>query len=270
MSEETKDEGAPEAPSMETLVDKPKLTDTARIADPPREAKPPREPKAPKPEPGYVPLREVLDERERRQKAEQDAQKYRAAWEQHQQKLADAENNDPAPDMFKDPNAYNAWVDRQLDRRAKGIAKQHIEPLQQRLSDYAVGMSEMRAKSVLGDKFKPFEEWLIKQPNEFKDQCMASDDPYAVAYQQYRTRTTFERLGNDDLDSYEAKLKAKWLAEMQGPADPDDDIVDPPQQKPAPRSFAGGRSNEPKGPGQQWTGPQPLGAILAEKSHRKR
>ena len=118
MSEEKETEGAPEAPSIETLVDKPKLAEPSKIVDAPREPKASREPKAAKPEPGYVPLREVLDERERRQKAEQEGAKYRQAWEDHQRKLAAEQDNDPAPDMFKDPNAYNTWVDRQMNRRA--------------------------------------------------------------------------------------------------------------------------------------------------------
>lgn len=267
---------APEAPAhtpLSELVDKPRFSEPSKVADEPRRQEPREKREKPaKPDPGYVPLREVLDERERRQKAEQDAQRYRAAWEEHQRKLAAEQDNDPAPDMFKDPNAYNAWVDRQLDRRAKSIANQHIEPLKAQLSDYAIGMSEMRAKSILGDKFKPFEDWLKKQPDEFKDWCMQNEDPYAVAFQQYRTRTTFERLGSDDLDTFLEKQKQAWLAEQRGPVDPSDGFEDEPapQRQQAPRSFAGGRSADPAREGQKWSGPKPLAQIDAEKNNRKR
>ena len=284
MAEEEKDGGAPEgATPLEQIVDKPRLSEPSgkdAIIDAPRRSEPSRAKREPKPDKpaipeGYVPLREVLDTRDRMRKAEEERDRYRAYVEDQQRKLADAEDNDPAPDMFKNPTAYSEWLDRRVNKRAEHLAKQQVEPLTAKLSDYAIGMSEMRAKSVLGDKFGPFNEWLLKQSDEFKDRCMQTDDPYAVAFQQYRTRTTFERLGDDDLDSFVEKEVKRRLAEAQGPIDPDDDgFADeraaPAAKQNAPRSFAGARNAEPKDPAQKWAGPKPLGQLVGQPKQHKR
>lgn len=281
------EEGQGAQPSLQEIIDKKPIADFTEDAGreqahqqareerekPPERQK--REVKAEVP-PGYVPLRETLDERERRQAAERERDQYKRAWEDHQRKLQDEQNNDPAPDMFKNPDAYNSWVERQLDRRAKAIAQQHVQPLQQELYSSRLTLSELRAKNALGERFAPFNEWLAKQPDDFKDWAESQADPYGAAWQQYRTRTTFERLGNDDLDAFLEKQKQAWLAEQRQPAriaeqsDEEEDFDEPQQSRARmPRTFAAGRSAEPTTAGRAaHAGPKPLGEILKERPAR--
>jgi hypothetical protein len=284
------EEGQGAQPSLQEIIDKKPIADFTEDAGreqahqqareerekpPERAPKPQREQQ--KPEQGFVPLREVLDEREKRQRAEAEAQRYRAWIEDQQRKIAAEQDNDLPPDMFKDPNAYSAWIDRQVERKAKSIADQYVQPLQAQVSDYAIRMSEMQARARLGERFAALEEWVRGQSDDFKQWALSQPDPWAAAHAQYRQRTTFERLGDDDLDGYEAKLRAKWEAEQAAKqpriADQSDDEedFDEPQQSRArmPRTFAAGRSAEPTTAGRAaHAGPKPLGEILKERPAR--
>lgn len=283
------EEGQGAQPSLQEIIDKKPIADFTEDAGreqshqqareerekPERAPKPQREQQ--KPEQGFVPLREVLDEREKRQRAESEAQRYRAWIEDQQRKLAAEQDNDPPPDMFKDPNAYSAWIDRQVERKAKSIADQYVQPLQAQVSDYAIRMSEMQARARLGERFTVLEEWVRSQPDDFKNWALSQPDPWAAAQAQYRQRTTFERLGEDDLDGYEAKLRAKWEAEMASKqpriaeqSDEEEDFDEPQQSRARmPRTFAAGRSAEPTTAGRAaHAGPKPLGEILRDRPAR--
>lgn len=218
-------------------------------------------------------LNETLNEREKRQKAEAERDQYKNAWEQHQRKLQAEQENDPAPDMFKDPKGYNAWVERQLDRRAKAIAAQHVTPLKDQLSDYSLRVSEMAAEKALGtDRWNALNDWIERQPPQFKAWAMQQPDPYAAAYQHYRQVTTFERLGQDDLDTYDKKQREKWEAEYKAKQqaqptfdEPDDEPATPQTRMPA--SFASKPSTSERTSPQ--AGPKPLGQILKDKPTRQ-
>jgi hypothetical protein len=274
MSEEEKGGGPAEPAPLTEIVDKPKLAETPAVVDRPERPPPERKPKADKPAvpEGYVPLREVLDERERRQKIEAERDRYQRAWEDHQRKLAAEQDKDPAPDMFRDPNAYNEWVDRQLNKRAEAIARQHVEPLIGQVTQAQLALSELRIEKQIGpDRYQKLNDWITAQGEQFRAWCLGQSDPYAAAYQQWRQRTTFERLGEDDLDTYEQKLREKIMAELKGPVDPPDAEFDddrpPPKQTQAPRSFAAARSADPNRDAStgRFTGPRPLGEILREQ-----
>lgn len=284
MSEEEKDGALAPAEPVHTplseIVDKPRMAGAPRIAEPkpePKQTKPQKQERPAVPE-GYVPLREVLDERDRYKSEKERADRYEKAWAEHQRKLQAEQDNDPAPDMFKDPNAYNAWIDRQLNKRAESIARQHVQPIMAQVTDATLRLSELQAEKNLGpERFGKLNEWIKGQGQQFQEWALTQPDPYWAAYQQYRQRTTFERLGDDDLETYEQKmrdrLKAEILAEMQGPADPDDGFEDdaPPQRKAAPQSFASSRNADPKrDQGGRFTGPRPLGELVREKDQRKK
>ncbi len=285
MAEEEKDGALAPAEPVHTplseIVDKPRISEppARAIVDEPRPEPRQRKPEKPAIPEGYVPLREVLDERDRRKQSEDEAKRYRTWIEDQQRKLAIEQDRDPAPDMFRDPNAYNQWVERQVQKRAESIAKQQMQPFVTRTEAMQLRLSEMTAKEHLGpDKWAKMNAWIEKQPEQFKQWAMAQPDPYWAAHEQWLERTTRERLGNDDLDTYEQKLREKILAEMRGPADPNDGLdeddadFDAPKPKPAaPKSFASSRSADPtRDPGGRFTGPKPLGAILAEKSPNRR
>lgn len=276
-----REDGESGVPSLSELVDKPAFDHAT-----------PSAPNEPKPEPVKEPvakeskddpdkrfagvLRETLEEREKRQKAERERDQYKSAWEQHQRKLQAEEANDPAPDMFKDPDGYNAWVERQLDKRAQAIASKHVEPLQQKVSDYALRLSAMQTKASIGDeRWAKLNDWISKLDPKDQQWLQTQPDPYGAAYAEYRRVTTFERLGSDDLDTYEQKLREKIKAELMAQSAPvadDFDDEEPsfaPKPAPTPRSFAGQRSaggtrvNE-------YSGPKPLSQIVAEKQPRGR
>lgn len=227
--------------------------------------------------PRHVPLSEHLDERDKRQHWQKEAEAKDKALRELQAKIQAEQENDPAPDMFKNPAAYNAWIERQLDRRAQAIAGKEVTPLKSQLSDYALRVSEMAAEKALGpDRWSALNDWIEKQPAQFKNWAMQQPDPYAAAYQHYRQVTTFERLGQDDLDGYEKKLrekiKAELLAEQQGQQpslnEPDDDDDPAPApQKSMPASFAAKPSAGERASPQ--AGPKPLGQILKDKPNRQ-
>lgn len=272
------EEARPVVADFTDSMDREEAHERERTADKP-EPKPKKAKEQVKTDPQthMVPLREVLDTRDQLRAERESRERYQRAWEEHQRKLAADQDKDPAPDMFKDPNEYNKWVERQLDKRAKAIASQHVQPLQEKISDYALRVSEMEARTALGDKrWTALNDWIEKQTPQFKQWAMQQQDPYAAAYQHYRQSTTFERLGQDDLETYEEKLKARWLAEQQAAAaqsaslnEPDDDDDDPApaQKKPLPASFAAKPSaGRDASPG---FAPTPLGAILKNKPNRQ-
>lgn len=293
MAEEEKDGAlAPAEPQhtpLSEIVDKPRLADppSKAVTDEPRAEPKPKREKVEKPDDearfrGL--LNETLGEREKRQAAERERDQYKQAWAEHQRKLAADQEHDPAPDQFRDPKAYNAWVERQMDKRAESYAQRHIAPLQEQVRDAHFNLSMMRAKEHLGvEKFGKMEEWIQaqwKDPRgaQVMQWCLDQPDPYHAAYQQYRQRTTFERLGNDDLDTYEQKLRDKILAELKGPIDPsngiDEDDADfdtPKPRQAAPRSFASSRSSDPsRDQGGRFAGPRPLGELVKEKDQRRK
>lgn len=281
MAEQVQEGGAPVVTPLSELVDKPRLSDQPAAATPEPATPALQETPAPTPQPRnderpkYVSLDEHLDLREKKRRAEEERDRYRKAWDEHQRKLAEEQDNDPAPDMFRDPDGYNAWLDRQLNRRAEKIARQHVEPIVQQVSTQTLRLSELTAERALGpERWKALNDWIPKQGQQFMDWCMSQPDPYHAAWEQYRTRTTFERLGNDDIESYEKKLREKIMAELKGPVDdPDNDIDEPPARTPpnnAPRSFAASRSAQPRDQEGRWAGPKPLSEIDREKHQRKK
>lgn len=285
MSEVSKD-GAP-APAepqhtpLSEIVDKPRLADAPAVVDKPVE----RETAKPAPPPQQKPdedarfrglLNETLTEREKRQAAERERDQYRRAWEEHQRRLAADSEKDPAPDQFKDPVGYNAWVDRQIRKQAESIARQQVQPIMAQVSEAQFRLSEMQAKEALGpDRWKRLNDWIKQQQPDFHQWCNSQPDPYWAAYEQYRQRTTFEKLGNDDIDTYLEKEVQRRLAEKAGPIDPPDDDDfdhDPAPQRPAPKSFANSRSADPTRDAStgRFTGPRPLGDLVRENQQRKK
>lgn len=289
MAEEVKD-GAP-APAepvhtpLSEIVDKPRLqTDVSPVVDAPRQAapveRPERKPKAHKER--TVPLAEHIDQRislqEKLRTEKERADRLEATWAEHQRKLAADQERDPAPDMFRDPQAYNAWVERQVIKRAEAIANQRVSPLQQRLSYQTQVLSATTVKGRIGEeKWAKLNEWIAQQPPQFHNWCLDQEDPYGSALEQYRQRTTFERLGDKDIDTLIEEEVAKRLAAKAGPIDPPEDDLDEderdydaPRQR-APKSFAGARSADPtRDTSGRFTGPRPLGELVAERQNTKR
>lgn len=273
---EVQESGAPAVTPQSEFVDKPRLSDQPAATPEPAQSPPPPPPAAPADDDKRFRglLNETLSEREKRQAVERERDQYKKAWEEHQRKLAAEQDNDPAPDMFRDPDGYNAWLDRQLNRRAETIARQHVAPIMEQVSDTTLRLSALQAEKHLGEqRWKALNEWIPKQGQQFNDWCMSQPDPYWAAWEQYRQRTTFERLGNDDIDTLIEREVAKRLAEKQGPADPPDKDIDEPlahSTPNAPRSFAAARSAQPRDEGGRWAGPKPLAEIEREKQQRKK
>ena len=82
------------------------LTPEQEVKEPvaPQPVAEPVTPPEAKPEPGYVPINVVLDEREKRQKLEAEMAQYRAQ-QQPQQK---------APDRWEDPEGFDAYRDQKV------------------------------------------------------------------------------------------------------------------------------------------------------------
>lgn len=229
-------------------------------------------------------LNETLSEREKRQAAERRAEQLERIIQEHNASLRTAEEQEDAPDMFKDPVAYNNWVKRQIQQQAKALAESELAPLRSQVSQSQIDMSAMRTQSKLGtEKWNKLNEWITRQQAEnprfaqFERYALNSGDPYGVTWQEYRRQMALERLGEeDDLDTFLEKQKQTWLAEQRQPAriaeqsDEEEDFDEPQQSRARmPRTFAAGRSAEPTTAGRAaHAGPKPLGEILRDRPAR--
>ena len=294
------EEGQGAAPSLQEIIDKKPViadfTEDAGREQAHQQAREAREKPERQPQQKRAPqqdedtrfrglLNETLSEREKRQAAERRADQLERIIQEHNASLRTAEEQEDAPDMFKDPAAYNGWVKRQIQQQAKALAESELAPLRSQVSQSQIDMSAMRAQSKLGtEKWNKLNEWIERQQAEnprfaqFERYALSSGDPYGVTWQEYRRQMALERLGeDDDLDTYESKLRAKWEAERNAQRAPVADMSDeeedfdepPPRRVPQPRQFAAGRSAEPTTAGRAaHAGPKPLGEILKDRPAR--
>lgn len=161
-----------------------------------------------KPDPGFVPITAVLDERDKRQKLEAELAQYRAQQQQPQ----------AVPDKWEDPDAYEAFRDQKL---------QH-ELYQQNLRwSERIATSEHGAETV-----KTAKEWAVAKCDEdpyFNAKVAASPDPIGFAVSEWRREQIASQVTPEDLSAFQAWKQAQ--AQIQ--ANPT-----PPAPNVPPRSLA--------------------------------
>lgn len=188
-------------------------------------AQPAAEPGAqPAPSPGVgaeptVPLSVLLRTREElggklRQTAAEAEEAKR--WRQEQERKA-AEAAAQRPDFFKDPDAYQDW----LDKRYTGAVQQVEQRWAERVTEVTVATSERYWKKELGaDQWSELNEFIKAQSPQWQHQVRyGTDDPYGYAFEQFdalrqqdTARSVQERLAGKSLDEFVAEAVAAELA----------------------------------------------------------
>lgn len=190
----------------------------------------------------FVPLTELQSEREKRQQAqkereeearlrtqaEENARHVLARLEEMQRRIAAQQQPpQPAPDVFADPEGWQAHLQQQFN---------------QRLLDERANFSEMRARDKFGDEAvdKALQAALAQN---LGPQFLAQRDPYGSLIQWHKRVTALQKIGPDP-EAYEKqleeKIRAKVLEELKAPA------AARPQQR-FPTSLADATASGPQG-----------------------
>lgn len=192
------EEEAPANPSTPVVAPEAPANEPAAEPEAPAGETPPEAP-VEKPEPGHVPLSALLDERDRRQKAEQ--------------QLADAAANAApveVPDRETDPEGHEAYVQEQ-----NGLA----------LINQTLNFSEKWARKEHGTELvDAAKSWAIAKFDTdpaFASRVLLDADPYEIAiaeYQQEQLLTKVKDIPATELDEFLAWKAAK--AKGEDPPEP--------------------------------------------------
>jgi hypothetical protein len=193
------------------------------------------------PPPGYIPMAAVLDEREKRQAAQREAEDFRRKYEE-------ATRKPPVPlDPIADPEAF----ERSLNERIERVRW-----------DAITNASLVAATRHHGaDKVKAAEEWLqseLQQNPGIWQQIQRQPDPYDYVVSQHQRTLRLQKIGDDDPDAYAQKWAEANGYVKAGTTQPQSAGVtghSPPSTLPRPSlasapSAGGKTSNVPVGPGE--------------------
>lgn len=163
--------------------------------DPPQEVKA-EEPQRQKVDPEQ--FKGYLDEREKRQRADAEVERLKRELAQIQQQSQRKE--EPAPDIYENPEGY----------------QQHIQTQYQReLQNQKVSQSEFLARREFGDEmFETVDNWLRTDGGQYVQQLLQHPSPYHAAVDLYRKEQAASQLKAHDFDI--EKLVQARLAQMQG------------------------------------------------------
>lgn len=183
-----------------------------------------------KPEPGFVPITVVMDERDKRRNLEAEL----AALKQQQVPA-------PIPDVFEDPQGFAA--------HQANIAL-----------NVKLDLSEDTAREKYGDEaVDQARDWAIQQFQSrpgFKEQVLSQRNPYRFVVEQYQREQIASNVTADDYAQFQAWKAAQAELSQQPQAA---QAATPSQPSPPPRSIAsapsaGGVQHQPSGPGQAYDG----------------
>lgn len=149
------------------------------------------------PEKGFVPIAATINERKRRQEAEQE----RDALRQELESLKTPKQEEKGPDLFAEPEA---WVKAQDQKTQKQILQTKIELSREMYLESKPDFEEKEAAFVKMAQANPA---LVQQ-------MYASANPAKFAYETAKKQLAIDEMG--DPETYRAKLKAEILAELQG------------------------------------------------------
>lgn len=140
------------------------------------------------PPPGYIPMAAVLDEREKRQAAQREAEEFRRKYEE-------ATRKPPQPlDPIADPEAF----DRQLNERIERVRW-----------DAITNASLVAATRHHGpEKVKAAEEWLqseLQSNPALWQTIQRQPDPYDFVVSQHQRTLRLQKIGDEDPESWAQK-----------------------------------------------------------------
>lgn len=181
------------------VAEEPARDDQSLVA----ESKPEAEPEAEQPKSeNRIPLVELLNEREKRQAAERQAQETAQALAQLQWQLQQAKAQQQEPiDIFENPQAYQQTV----EERIMSMKREMSGDLSLRLAKSKYGetfdqaWNEMASRSQRGDD-------LMRQ------QVINSPDPGETLVGLYQREKLMAEVGGD-LEAFLEKKKQEWLAD---------------------------------------------------------
>ncbi|CAL8974451.1 hypothetical protein RHODGE_RHODGE_03318 [Rhodoplanes serenus] len=174
-------------------------------------AEPAPEPSAPEPQPRdqdhRVPLRELLDERERRQTLAAEIAEERRQRETLQRQIAEMQRaSQPrphTPDIFEDPHGFIGQVEQRFEERLRA---------------QEANFSLRLAHRQYGEEFEAAYESLIKAGHAGDriavQRVMAAADPGEAVVKWHRERQMVEKTGGD-LDGYLKKREEELLSDPE-------------------------------------------------------
>lgn len=170
------------------------------------EAAPPAAVEAEKP--SAIPISALLDERERRQKAEREAEELR----QWRAKMEAQEKAQPAPDFFTDPDQRLAYERQQFQAQFTAMKLQQSRFLAER---------EFGAE-VVNEAYAYFD----RNPH-LSHQFLDHASPFHAAVEFYKRQKVAEEIGADpeawkasQMATIKEQLRAEIMAELQGTVQP--------------------------------------------------
>lgn len=189
---EPRDEAQPQQEGQEPAA--------ASDAAPKPQDKPQDKPQEPAPQ-HQVPLSELLNTRERAQRAEQERDQFRQALEaiQRQQHEAQRQPQDP-PDVFADPKAYTEHLTRTFDQRLAAIQLENN-----------LQLAEVRHGEAFGKAYDAFLREVGQGQNPaLYHQVMQSRNPGESMVGWYKNQEVLREVGPDPV-AYKAKLQQQLL-----------------------------------------------------------
>jgi hypothetical protein len=215
-------------------------------------------PPAGKQDHGQIPIAALLDEREKRQRAEQDREQYRRELEEHRRRAAPPQ---PRPDLFQDPDGALAHVERQVSEQ---VTRARL--------DMSV-MMEQQAKPDYPEKEAAFIAAVQANPALYQ-QMMADPHPAGFAYRVGSQVLAMREIGDpasykdrivDDDALLERMLQKRGLSLQALSKLGAEQVRSPqpasPQYPNLPSSLSTARSAAPRSPAQASADDLPLAAL---------
>jgi hypothetical protein len=199
------------------------------LPEPAPQGEPAAPPAAPMEDRGHIPIAAMLDEREKRQKAEREAEELRR-WKAEQE----AKQKAPPPDFYAEPDQRLAYERQQFQQSLLGMKLEQSRFLAER---------DLGAE-VVQEAYAYFD----KHP-ELSHQFLTHPSPFHAAVTFYKRQKIADEVGNDPdawMSKKEAELRAKIEAEVR-----DKIAAEAPAARRPPVSLASapaaGRATEPVG-----------------------
>lgn len=250
-SRDEKGRFAPKEPQEPEESAQPETGEQAPAPEPEAASVPPTPETQPEPEPERIPFAALKDERAKRQQLEAEIAHLRATLQQQAQPQQQFQTlpaqQQEAPDMFADPEGYQAWVMAQAEQiaYAKAVEVQRMERV--RLSN----ASAMQKYADYGEVIEQFKQ--MAQLNPMLEQTMLEQpDPADWAYKTAKTHLEVQNYGSLDalVAAKVAEAQKAAIAQLEAKAKPS-----------IPETIADAR-NVGQRSGPAWSGPQSLADIL--------
>jgi hypothetical protein len=233
-----------EQPAPQAAPEQPREPEQAPEPAQPAPAAEPAQPDPARPEPGFVPLSALLEERDGKKRERERVAALEAQLAQFQAQQQPVQ----APSVYDDPDGYQAYV----EQRISAAQQQAIASTSQRFAEKEHGADKVEEAA------KWYLEQVVSRDPTAQARFVADPDPFGMVVRQYRQHQLMSQLGDaPDLD----QAFEKWAAEKgfvkADPAPAAQAAVpqQPAPQQPAqrPRSIvgapsAGGPATIPVGP----------------------